>query len=70
MGNKKAREGRWEGEREEGSSPPFLSSHRPPRAYYFFLIITGISSGIPAEEKGRDENTTEDKLMTLTSRKD
>ena len=31
---------------------------------------TEISSGIPAEEKGRDENTTEDKLMTLTSRKD
>ena len=55
-------------ERKEVSrpfSPPIVL-----RALTIFLIITGISSGIPAEEKGRDENTTEDKLMTLTSRKD
>ena len=33
---KKARRGRWEGERREAR--PFPSSHRPPRAWYFSII--------------------------------
>ena len=31
----KARSGKWEEEREEGRLSPFLSSHRPTRAYCF-----------------------------------
>ena len=31
----KAHRGKWEEEREEGRLSPFLSSHRPTRAYCF-----------------------------------
>ena len=34
---KRARGSRWEGERENRGFSPFLSSHRPPRAFYFFF---------------------------------
>ena len=43
---KRARGARWEGGREK-RGPPFPSSHRPPRAFYFFdyFILMGIPSG-------------------------
>ena len=47
---KRAREARWEGGR------PFPSSHRPPRAFYFFrwlLFWWGYLAGVSAEERGQ-----------------
>ena len=43
---KRARGARWEGGREK-RGPLFPSSHRPPRAFYFFdyFILMGIPSG-------------------------
>ena len=55
--NNKARGGRWEGEREEGSFPPFLSSLRPPRAYYFFNYYWNIQRDpCRGEREGRKHN--------------
>ena len=39
-GKKKARWGRWEGEREEARLAPFPSSHCPPRAYCCLYMDT------------------------------
>ena len=45
---KKAREGRWEGEKER---KPFPSSHRPSRAFYFSIIALGYPARTSAEER-------------------
>ena len=42
-GKVKARGGRWEREREEERLPPFLSSHRPTRAFCFFKLLLFLS---------------------------
>ena len=53
---KKARGGRWEGEERREASPPFPSSHRPPRAFYFSIIAIFI--GIPSGSLCRGERSS------------
>ena len=50
---KKVRRAQWEGERKKKGHPPFPSSHRPPRAFYFSIIATFI--GIPKGSLCREE---------------
>ena len=49
----KARGKRWEGEREDRGLarvlPPFPSSHRPPRTYFFLRLLLPCSCGMTAE---------------------